>query len=442
MDNMREASLSSPLGATRSRLRYGINEATGWRHFATGVYRDRIKERLCAIKTQIVRIYVCDRYTPNPVTDWPDFARYVQGVLEAGATPMITLSGFRPPFDNAATIRWFAQRCGDLAWNCIEQWGGDIVRDWYWCLWNEPNSDWISPGLTFDRYRQIYCEVGCEILRWIGPYLGGRRALIGGPAIDTFQPFWLDWLWRFVHEIDNSLIGFVLWHRFGDWRAPGEWRAPAEEYIYRSMLMARTVEYAEQAMGIQRMVGPRGILNICGKLNANAHPELRVGGPLNQSIFGAVFYAAALGQLMRAGVDGELYWMGTDAAGPYGLWDEQGRPTPAFHAKELVAQAVRFGDEIIVDEPGLGCRDLLVLRSRDGGARRSALIVHLADRPRSYELGELLGETEGYASLRKIDADSDMHLSTTPYEGVVAFNGLGVALATTDATSVGYPQPG
>jgi hypothetical protein len=437
VDDVRESSLSSPSGTILSRLRYGVNEATGWRHFATGEHRERIRERLCAITTQIVRIYVFDRHTPDPVTDWPGFARYVQGVLDAGATPMITLSRFRPPFDDAATVRWFAQRCGDLAWNCIEQWGGDVVREWYWCVWSEPNSDWISPGLTFDRYRQIYLEAAVEILRWIGPYLGGRRALIGGPAIDTFQPFWLDWLWRFVHEIDNALIGFVLWHRFGDWRAPGEWRAPAEERLYRGLLMSRTAEYAEQAAAIQRLAGPRGMLNICGKLNASAHPEMRVGGPLNQSMFGAVYYAAALIQLMRGGADGELYWMGTDAVGPYGLWDGQGRPTQAFRAKELVAQAVRFGDEIIVDESALGRRELLVLRARDAGGRRSALIVHLADRPRSYEFAGLLPEADGYAALRRIAGGKDGQLATTSYKGVVEFDGLGVAMVMADVMAAG-----
>src|SRR5262249_38511157 len=95
----------------------------------------------------------------------------------------------------------------------------------------------VSPDLPRSRERTPPIDPARDTLRWLGPCLGGRRPLSGGPAIATFQPFWSAWLWRFVHEIDNSLIGFVLWHRFGDWRAPGEWGAPRDVAIYRDLLM-------------------------------------------------------------------------------------------------------------------------------------------------------------------------------------------------------------
>src|SRR5262249_26883952 len=155
------------------------------------------------------------------------------------------------------------------------------------------------------------------------------------------------------------------------------------------LLMSRTFEYAEQAAAIQRLVGARGIFNICGKLNAISHPNPRVSSPLNQTIFGATYYAAALAQLMRGGADGELYWMGTDPVGSHGLWDGEGRPTPAFHAKRLVAKAFRFGDEFVVKEPSSDRRGPLVLRAQGIEGRRSALIVHLADEARAYELAEI-----------------------------------------------------
>ena len=421
-----------PMGVIRSRLRYGVNEATSWRQFALGPHRERIRARLCAIHTEIIRIYVFDRYTPDPVTDWPSFARYVQAALDVGATPMITFTRFRPPFDDTFTVRWFARRCGDVVWNSIEQWGGDAVREWYWCIWNDPNSEWNYPGFTFDQYREIYLEVAHGIMRWMGQYLGGRRALIGGPALDTFQPFWLDWLWRFVHEIDNSLIGFALWHRFGDWRAPGEWGAPRDPTIYRGLLMARTWEYSEQAETVQRLVSERGILNICGKVNVNSHQEGRVSAEVNQTIFGAVYYALALIQLMRGGADGELYWMATDAAGPYGLWNAEGLPTPVSLAKELVVQAVRRNDDVVVEEPEMGKRDLVVVRARGAGERRSALLVHLTDRSQSYRLADVLGQSETYATLRKVDGETGTRIVTSPLGATITFNGPGVAIVATD----------
>jgi hypothetical protein len=418
-------------------LRYGVNEATGWRDFATGPNREQIRDRLGAIGTRLIRLYVFDRYTPDPVRDWPAFTQYVQAVLDAGATPMITLTRFRPPFDDTPTMRWFVQRCGELAWNCIEQWGGEVVRDWYWCIWNEPNSGWINPGFTFDQYRKIYLAVAHELVRWLGPYLEDQRPLIGGPAIDTFQPFWFDWLWRFVHEIDNALVGFALWHRFGDWRAPGEWGAPRDQAVYRRLLMERTGEYSEVAANVARLVGRRGILNICGRLNANANHQQQVSGPMNHGMVGAVYYAGALIQLMQAGADGELYWMGTDGQGPYGLWDGQARETPAFRAKELVAQAARSNDEILVREPRSGRREFMLTEIRGAGGRRAILILHLCEERRTCELTKVLGTGPDYAVVRKLDEATAGCITTMPFAGKIDFDGLGVAVAMTDVTLAG-----
>lgn len=418
----------------RSRLLYGVNEATGWHHFADGPHRDEIGNCLRAIGTQIVRIYAFDQYTPIPTKDWLGFARYVEAVLSAGATPMITLSRFCPPFDNVAVRRWFAQRCGELVWSCIEQWGGDVVREWYWCIWNEPNSPWLNPGLDFDHYRRIYIEVASEMLRWLQPYLGDRRVLIGGPALDTFQPFWQDWLWRFVHEIDDSLIGFVLWHRFGEWRAPGEWSAPRQQDVFHDLLMSRSWGYADTAALVGELVRDRGILNICGRLNANAHFERRASD-CNQTMFGAVYYVLALVHLIRGGADAELYWMGTGVGGPHGLWDQEGRPTPAFRAKQLIAQSIRPGDEILIEEDGSRPGELVLVRVRRPGGERVTLIVHAEGRRQSYRLAELTSGASHKAPIRQLDESTPMGEVATFRGGEnISFDGFGIAVVTSDVS--------
>jgi hypothetical protein len=418
----------------RSRLRYGVNEAKGWHHFADGPHREEIGNCLRAIGTQIIRIYVFDRYTPNPVKDWPGFARYVEAVLAAGATPMITVSRFCPPFDNVAVLRWFAQRCGELVWSCVEQWGGEVVRDWYWCIWNEPNSPWLNPGLDFDHYRRIYTEVASEIRRCLEPCSGDRRVLIGGPALDTFQPFWQDWLWRFVHEIDDTLIGFVLWHRFGEWRAPGEWSAPRQQDIFLDLLMSRSWGYAETAAMVRELVRDRGILNICGKLNANAHFERRASD-CNQTMFGAVYYVLALLHLIRGGADAELYWMGTDAGGPHGLWNQEGRATPAFRAKQLIARTIRPGDEILIEEDGRRPGELMLVRVRRPGGERATLIVHAAYRRQSYRLAELTSGASPKALIRQLDEATPVHEVATSHGAEnISFDGFGIAVVTGDVS--------
>ena len=43
--------------------------------------------------------------------------------------------------------------------------------------------------------------------------------MIGGPAIDgTHRAYWMDWIARLVTEVDDRMLGFVSWHRYGDWR--------------------------------------------------------------------------------------------------------------------------------------------------------------------------------------------------------------------------------
>jgi hypothetical protein len=41
----------------------------------------------------------------------------------------------------------------------MEKWGAENVRDWFWCVWNEPNNAEIGGGLSFYAYRNIYQEV-------------------------------------------------------------------------------------------------------------------------------------------------------------------------------------------------------------------------------------------------------------------------------------------
>ena len=60
-------------GETRLRLRYGLNEADSWWHFARGPHRGRIQARLRELRPDIVRIFLFDKGTPDPVEEWPAF---------------------------------------------------------------------------------------------------------------------------------------------------------------------------------------------------------------------------------------------------------------------------------------------------------------------------------------------------------------------------------
>lgn len=435
MKDVRTDTCGSDPGEIRMRMRYGVNQADECWDFARGPARDRIQERLREIDTRLVRLFLFDKCAPDPVTEWPVFASYVQAVLDIGATPMITFAKFRRPLDDPRALRWFANQCSDAVWSCIEQWGGEVVRDWYWCVWNEPNSDWIGGGLSFEQYRRIYEEVAAGALRWLEPHLGGRKALIGGPAVEGFQPFWMDWVWRFIHEIDDALIGFVDWHCYGDWREHGERGAPYDATTHHALMMAQTPDYEARTRAIARVLSERDIQNICGELNAHSHYWTEVRQRFNHSIFGATFYASALLYLMRGGADAEMFWTGTEDTGGYGMMDRHGEPRPAFHAKKLVARHVRYGDWISFPVWGRRRSEVDVVVSRGEDGRRSAVIVHLKDTPAVYAMSEFAPGMEDCDVLLKLDGGTGNRVVRTRCDGSVGFDGFGVAVVTNAAAT-------
>lgn len=431
--DMKPAAGATPLanlaGApeTRMKLRYGFNETQSWRQFALGADRERIWTRLRDVDTRIIRMFTFTPHAPDPDGDWKEFAACVQAVLQVGAIPMITFVRLPQSFDDPGAARQFARRCASVAERCIDTWGGQAVRQWAWSIGNKPNSEWTG-GATFDHYRRLYEDVAQMILSRLEPCLGGRRPMIGGPGVDGFRPFWMDWIWRFVNEIDNSLIGFVSWNRYGDWREPGTWDAPLDEGIFRKLLMSRTAEYGRRAQSIARAVRGRGILNICSELNAHAHHEAGVSGRFNQTTFGAAYYGSALIHLMRGEADAEMLWTGTDDGGPYGVVDRQGRPNPVYYAKQLCARHVCFGDRIEFPTSGRfnSAVDLVVASRED--SRRSAFLAHIQDEPATYDLSRL-SELTGCARLLTVDGDG-AQIVEKPFDGTVTFRGYGVAVIT------------
>jgi hypothetical protein len=426
MDSIIEAnrqSCGSAVAEIAMRVSYGISDIDDWCAFALGSDRDNIWRQYRERRTQIIRIPLFSRNNVDPVKDWNAFTANVQAVLNTGATPMITFAKFSAPYDNLRAVR-FAERCADVVWGCIEQWGGEAVRDWYWCVWNEPNSEWVSGDLSFEQYRSIYLETAHRILRWLSPFLNGRKPLIGGPAVDGFQPFWLDWIWRFANEIDNSLIGFVSWHRYGDWRAPGEWGAPSDDTIYRRLLMSRTRDYETRAQSVGRILKGRKILNICDNLAPHSRSHDAVGQKFNQTMFGAAYYVSALLHLIRGGADAEMSCSG--------ISEPIEDPIPVFHAKKLLARFIRYGDWISFP----ACRHSVykvntAMTRRDGG-RRSAFVVHLTDEPAKYNARELTSQSSDFSTLLKLDNGTGNRVVETSFGGTVTFNGYGFAVLTSE----------
>jgi hypothetical protein len=433
--------------ARRMRLRYGFNEIYGWWDLSQGPHRARIQRRLRRMGTEVVRVFVFDQPVPDPVKDWNSFAGFLQAVLDIGAKPMLTFAKFHPPYDDQRNIDEFVARCSEVVWGCIEQWGGSEVKDWYWCVWNEPNNKIIGGDLTFAQYRRIYEAVAAAVLKLLGPHLEGRKALIGGPAIDgTHRAYWMDWIARLVADLDDSMVAFASWHRYGDWRPAvpsaalnlemwGSPDAPAGP-AFEALLMAQTPDYEARARGVARLLNGRDILNVCGELNTMSHHEQYYTLGLNQNAFGAAYYASALIHLMRGGADLEMRWTATAHDDAYGLMSKTGEAMPAGLAKELIAQHVRHGDWIRFP----GCRvpapEIDGVVAWDDAGRRSGVFVNTSSRPQTLGVRALDEDLLASREVLRVDVETGDKIIREPFEGIVRLAGYGVAVVTNAATDL------
>lgn len=430
------------------QLRYGFNEIDGWWHMSLGAHGERIRHRLRCMDTAVIRVLVFGQAAPDPVKDWHLFAAHVQAVLDVGARPMITFAKFPAPYDDPRNIRTFVARCSELVWSCIEQWGAEAVTTWYWCVWNEPNNRIIGGDLSFSQYRRIYEEVAASILRLLQPHLGDAKALIGGPAIDgTHRPYWMDWIARLLTEVDDSMVGFVSWHRYGDWRpaVPSAsldlqmWGAPDPPVgaTFEALLMAQTPTYEARARGVARLLVGRNVLNICGELNTMAHHEQYYTLGLNQNAFGAAYYASALIHLIRGGADLEMRWTATaHASDAYGLMTMRGDLTPAGIAKQMFVDHVRYGDRIGFPAHRLEAPGIDAIIARDDSGRVSGVFVNTLGRPCELTPAEWDGELASCEHVLRLDAGTGDRAIREPCRGVVRINGYGLVVVSNRETDI------
>src|SRR5437870_4709226 len=104
---------------TRMELQYGVNEADSWSHFALGPQRERIWARHKELGTRIIRIFLFEKYSPDPVKDWQIIASCLDAVLQTGATPMVTFAKSSPPYDDLQLAQGFAIQCAEVVRKCI-----------------------------------------------------------------------------------------------------------------------------------------------------------------------------------------------------------------------------------------------------------------------------------------------------------------------------------
>lgn len=425
----------------RMQMRYGFNEINGWWAMSLGPHAEKIRARLRLMDTHAIRLFVFDQPVPSPVKEWGYFQAHIQAILACGARPMITFAKFEPPYDRAFNFNRFVDRCRDVVWGCKEVWGGEVIRDWYWCIWNEPNNRIVGGDLTFDQYKPIYQQTASAILEILGPDLDGRKALIGGPSIDgTHRSYWMDWVLRMMTDFDDKLVGFVNWHSYGDWRpavpsaslALEMWNSPdaPRGLDFEMLLMAQTPQYEARASGVARLLQGRNVLNVCGELNTISHHENYYTLGMNQNAIGAAYYASALIHLIRGGADLEMRWTATGHDDAYELLSRHGTPTVAGLAKQLFTQHVRYGDYIRFPESRTRDTAIDAILAWNDAGRCSCVFVNTSHRTVTLSAGDWDADLSVCNETLKLDRVTHDRVVAVPFDGAVTIDGYGIAVVT------------
>jgi xylan 1,4-beta-xylosidase len=289
------------------------------------------------------------------------------GLLEIGVYPFVEL-GFMPeemaerpsphPFwyhPNVAPPRdprqWY-QLIFQFARHLLERYGVEVVAEWYFEVWNEPNIDFWTGDPKEETYYDLY-DVTASALKDANP-----RLRVGGPA--TAQAAWVD---RFIRHCAEKKVpvDFVSSHIYPNDTALNVFGT--EENIPQSDMVARAVR------------------KVYDQVQASAMPHLPIiwseynagfdGVQLDSPYVGA--WVANNIRLCSGGLATEMsYWTFTDAffeeggvfksvfTSGFGLIATGRIPKASFNAFKILHY---LGDQqLAIDNPSA----LLTRRSGDG----------------------------------------------------------------------------
>ena len=227
MTEQGDCALPSARRGRRMQLRYGFNEVYGWWHFPRASIASDPPPAPSdghAGRPPLRVRPACARSGSRTGT----CSRPVQAVLDAGATPMLTFAKFPPPYDEPRTIRHFVCRAAPRSSGAASSSGAGKGRR------TGTGASGTSPTIRRRRRPELpavpsHLRGGCRdivlpagaVPRWAG------GPAIGGPAMSVrIGPTGWTGLPGLVTDVDHRLVGFVSWHRYGDWRPAVPERKP------------------------------------------------------------------------------------------------------------------------------------------------------------------------------------------------------------------------
>jgi xylan 1,4-beta-xylosidase len=326
-----------------------------------------------------------------------------------------------PPKDYS---RW-EELVGRLVTHCVDRYGIDEVRQWYFEVWNEPNLHPFFKG-TKSQYFELY-KVSVRAIRQIDSQLR-----VGGPSTSNFvpdarfdgetedvsqhrvvtkaadldaldwKPAWLAQFLEFCRSNDLPL-DFVSAHPY-----PTDW---ALDELGHENHYTRGVDSTRNDLRLlRRMIDashfPRAQIHLT-EWSSSPSPRDHTHDHLQ-----AATYVVKCNVESAGLVDSLSYWTFTDVFeeggagntpfhGGFGMINFQGIPKPTFHAYRMLHL---LGDEILQTAPGS-----IVTRHQTSG-RLTALAYHYPEEmklavPSSISSRELAQKTLGTGSSARLSID-------------------------------------
>ncbi|MDE2867630.1 MAG: hypothetical protein OXR64_14045 [Chloroflexota bacterium] len=424
------------------------------------LYRDGGIDRAAQFGADLVRVWVGHRFlgavagsTPADF-DWSRLHTFVQRVLDAGATPMVSFvaapawvtaadgtpsSQHESERFNAAGVRGYAEYVADAIERLRDHFG-PVALTWPYTIWNEPNNH-QNAGQHYAcgsgaAYAELYAAARAAAAR----RFGSGVVAIGGPSLDaidtgaTLNPDGsptcgnapdVDWS-TYLRAVDSaSFHDFLTWHWYGMHRVG--------ETTSTDVLGTRLSWFENRVRLISGIAAGRP--HYVEEINFNG--DLAVDPLVHAPINGA-FLASATLRALRQGASGLLVYKGTrDPSGKsprgepdFGLWSSAiaDPPAPAFGVMQLVRRFVAGSGRLTrVDVRGPDLDALVV--DTDQGPR--AAVVNLSPSHRTVRVS-------GLPAAPAVAVSGETAWTLSWFDGTSVFV-PGFGLAVIDGSLAGLP---
>ena len=424
------------------------------------LYRDGGIDRAAQFGSDLVRVWVGHRFLGSAVGntpadfDWNQLHAFVQRVIDAGATPMVSFvaapawvtaadgtpsSQHESERFNAGGVAGYADYVADAIERLRDHFG-PVALTWPYTIWNEPNNHQNAGQHYACGSGAPYAELYAAARAAVAARFGSGVVAMGGPSLDaidtgtTLNPDGtptcgnapdVDWS-TYLRSVDSaSFHDFLTWHWYGMHRI-GE-TSPTD------VLRTRLSWFETRVRLISGIAAGRP--HYVEEINFNG--DLAVDPMVHAPINGA-FLASATLRAVRQGASGLLVYKGThDPSGKsprgepdFGLWSSAigDPPAPAFGVMQLVRRFVAGSGRLTrVDVRGPDLDALVV--DTDQGPR--AAIVNLSPSHRTVHVS-------GLPAAPAVAISGETAWSPSWFDGTSVFV-PGFGLAVIDGSLAGLP---